>query len=135
MIGTLFAAYPATGSFSRSAIKAKAGVRTPLAGWITGICVLVALYALTGAFYWIPNAALSAVRISFIASRFSQTEESLLNSLFVCSTGYHSRCTRSSSLSSNCLLFLEGQPPGGSHLHLSRHCFSICDDRSRNLRE
>ncbi|GAA6010475.1 hypothetical protein JCM11491_006956 [Sporobolomyces phaffii] len=63
LIGTLFSAYPATGSFSRSAIKAKAGVRTPLAGWYTGICVIVALYALTGAFYWIPNAALAAVII------------------------------------------------------------------------
>ncbi|GAA5938298.1 SLC26/SulP family anion transporter [Sporobolomyces koalae] len=63
MIGTMFAAYPATGSFSRSAIKAKAGVRTPLAGWITGVGVLVALYALTSAFYWIPNAALAAVII------------------------------------------------------------------------
>lgn len=50
-IGTLFNAYPATGSFSRSAIKSKAGVRTPLAGWITGIVVVIALYALTGAFY------------------------------------------------------------------------------------
>ncbi|BGP38822.1 Sulfate permease 2 [Rhodotorula kratochvilovae] len=63
LVGTLFGAYPATGSFSRSAIKAKAGVRTPLAGWFTGVCVVVALYALTGAFYWIPNAALAAVII------------------------------------------------------------------------
>lgn len=85
-IGTLFNAYPATGSFSRSAIKSKAGVRTPLAGWIVGVVVVVALYALTGAFYclsissiWylllvlgtdidlretgIPNAGLSAVII------------------------------------------------------------------------
>ncbi|KAM0749048.1 putative sulfate permease [Meredithblackwellia eburnea MCA 4105] len=62
-IGTLFNAYPATGSFSRTAIKSKAGVRTPIAGWITGIVVLIALYALTGTFYWIPNAALSAVII------------------------------------------------------------------------
>ncbi|BGP14804.1 hypothetical protein JCM10213_001828 [Rhodosporidiobolus nylandii] len=63
LAGTCFAAYPATGSFSRSAIKAKAGVRTPLAGWITGAGVVVALYALTDAFYWIPNASLSAVII------------------------------------------------------------------------
>jgi len=61
LVGTLFNAYPATGSFSRSAIKAKAGVRTPLAGMFTGVCVVVALYALTGAFYWIPNSALAAV--------------------------------------------------------------------------
>ena len=50
-LGTLFNAYPATGSFSRTAIKAKAGVRTPLAGWIVGIIVIIALYALTGTFY------------------------------------------------------------------------------------
>ncbi|KAL8286568.1 hypothetical protein RQP46_004585 [Phenoliferia psychrophenolica] len=63
LMGTFFNAYPATGSFSRSAIKAKAGVRTPLAGWVTGVVVVIALYALTGAFYWIPNAGLSAVII------------------------------------------------------------------------
>ncbi|GAA6008582.1 hypothetical protein JCM10207_007166 [Rhodosporidiobolus poonsookiae] len=63
LVGTVFNAYPATGSFSRSAIKAKAGVRTPIAGWASGVCVIVALYALTDAFYWIPNAALSAVII------------------------------------------------------------------------
>lgn len=63
LVGPCFGGYAATGSFSRSAIKAKSGVRTPLAGWITGILVLIAIYALTGTFYWIPNAALSAVII------------------------------------------------------------------------
>lgn len=63
LVGPCFGAYAATGSFSRSAIKAKSGVRTPIAGWITGILVLIAIYALTGVFYWIPNAALSAVII------------------------------------------------------------------------
>lgn len=60
LIGTFFNAYPATGSFSRSAIKSKAGVRTPLAGILTGLVVILALYALTSAFYWIPNAGLAA---------------------------------------------------------------------------
>lgn len=32
VVGSFFSSYPATGSFSRTAIKAKAGVRTPLAG-------------------------------------------------------------------------------------------------------
>lgn len=63
LIGVFFSAYPATGSFSRSALKAKCGVRTPLAGIFTGAVVLLALYALTGAFYWIPNATLSAIII------------------------------------------------------------------------
>lgn len=63
LVGPNFGAYAATGSFSRSAIKSKSGVRTPLAGWITGVVVIIALFALTDTFFWIPNAALSAVII------------------------------------------------------------------------
>lgn len=54
-------AYPVTGSFSRTALKSKAGVRTPLAGIVTASLVLLAIYELTGVFYYIPNAAISAV--------------------------------------------------------------------------
>ncbi|GAA5831795.1 hypothetical protein JCM5353_006170 [Sporobolomyces roseus] len=68
IIGSFFSAYPATGSFSRTAIKSRAGVRTPLAGWWTGLVVLIALYALTGAFYWIPSAGLAAVIIEAVGS-------------------------------------------------------------------
>lgn len=63
IVGPFFGAFPATGSFSRTAIKSKAGVRTPLAGVITAAVVLLALYALTTVFFWIPNAALAAVII------------------------------------------------------------------------
>ncbi|KAJ7470535.1 sulfate transporter family-domain-containing protein [Mycena latifolia] len=66
-VGSCFGAYPATGSFSRTALKSKSGVRTPLAGLVTAIVVLVALYGLTPAFFWIPNAALSAVIIHAVA--------------------------------------------------------------------
>ena len=66
-VGTLFGAYPATGSFSRSALKAKSGVRTPAAGILSGIIVIVSLYGLTSAFFWIPTAALSAVIIHAVA--------------------------------------------------------------------
>jgi sodium-independent sulfate anion transporter 11 len=58
-----FGGYPSTGSFSRTAIKSKAGVRTPFAGVITGLLVLLALYALPAMFFYIPNAALAAVII------------------------------------------------------------------------
>lgn len=51
LVGTLFNAYPATGSFSRTAVKAKSGVRTPIAGIFTGAMVVLALYALTDAFF------------------------------------------------------------------------------------
>ncbi|KAM4066166.1 sulfate permease family protein [Hirsutella rhossiliensis] len=63
LLGPFLGAYPATGSFSRTAIKSKAGVRTPFAGVITASVVLLALYALTAVFYYIPNAALAAVII------------------------------------------------------------------------
>jgi sodium-independent sulfate anion transporter 11 len=63
ILGPFLGAYPATGSFSRTAIKSKAGVRTPLAGVITAIVVLLAIYALPAVFYWIPNASLSGVII------------------------------------------------------------------------
>lgn len=67
LIGTVFSAYPATGSFSRSALKSKSGVRTPAAGILTSVVVIVALYGLTAAFFWIPNAGLSAVIIHAVA--------------------------------------------------------------------
>ena len=63
LLGPFLGAYPATGSFSRTAIKSKAGVRTPFAGVITAVVVLLAIYALPAVFFYIPNAALSAVII------------------------------------------------------------------------
>ncbi|KAI1468898.1 sulfate permease [Daldinia caldariorum] len=55
--------FPSTGSFSRTAIKSKAGVRTPFAGVITAAVVLLAIYALTAVFFYIPSASLAAVII------------------------------------------------------------------------
>ncbi|TFK84323.1 sulfate permease [Polyporus arcularius HHB13444] len=66
-IGTLFGAYPATGSFSRSALQSKSGVRSPASGLFSAVVVIVALYGLTPAFFWIPSAALSAVIIHAVA--------------------------------------------------------------------
>jgi sodium-independent sulfate anion transporter 11 len=63
LLGPFLGAYPATGSFSRTAIKSKAGVRTPFAGVITAIVVLLAIYALPAVFFYIPNASLAAVII------------------------------------------------------------------------
>ncbi|CAL3962184.1 unnamed protein product [Diplocarpon coronariae] len=63
LLGPFLGAYPATGSFSRTAIKSKAGVRTPFAGVITAVVVLLAIYALPAVFFYIPSASLSAVII------------------------------------------------------------------------
>lgn len=63
VFGPFLGAYPSTGSFSRTAIKSKAGVRTPAAGVVSGIVVLLATYLLTAVFFYIPSAALAAVII------------------------------------------------------------------------
>ncbi|KAM0443628.1 hypothetical protein ACHAQK_003275 [Fusarium lateritium] len=63
VVGPFFGAFPSTGSFSRTAIQSKAGVRTPAAGIITGLVVLIATYLLTAVFFYIPSAALAAVII------------------------------------------------------------------------
>ena len=54
---------PIQGSFSRTAINARSGARTPLSGVFSALVVLLCLYALTPAFYYIPDAILSAVII------------------------------------------------------------------------
>lgn len=61
--GPLLGGFVTTGSFSRTAIKANIQVRTPLASLFTALTVLLALYTLTGVFFFIPSAALSAVII------------------------------------------------------------------------
>ncbi|KAH7059938.1 sulfate transporter family-domain-containing protein [Linnemannia elongata] len=58
---SFFGAYAVTGSFSRSAVKFQCGVRSPFAGFVTGALVLLALFFLTPVFFYIPDAALSAV--------------------------------------------------------------------------
>lgn len=74
-VGSVFNAYPATGSFSRSALKSKCGVRTPIAGVFTGIVVIVALYGLTPAFFWIPTAGLSAIIIHAVADLVAKPKQ------------------------------------------------------------
>lgn len=66
-----FGAYPSTGSFSRTAIKARSGVKTPIAGVFSAAVVVLALYALTPAFYYIPDATLAAVVIHAVADLVS----------------------------------------------------------------
>ncbi|GMM29272.1 hypothetical protein DAMA08_019880 [Martiniozyma asiatica (nom. inval.)] len=63
MIGTFFNAYPVTGSFSRTALKEKCGVKTPFASVFTGCAVLLAIYCFSDAFYFIPKATLCAIII------------------------------------------------------------------------
>ncbi len=47
----------------RTAVNSESGVKSPLSGIITSACVLISIYKLAGAFYWIPKATLSAIII------------------------------------------------------------------------
>ncbi|KAF2844785.1 sulfate permease-like protein [Plenodomus tracheiphilus IPT5] len=60
--------YVCTGSFGASAVLSKAAVRTPLAGLFSALVLVLALYALTGVFYYIPNAALAGLIIHCTAN-------------------------------------------------------------------
>lgn len=64
LLGVFFSSYPTTASFSATALKDRCHVPTPLSGLFTSALVVISLYALTGAFYYVPTAGLAAVIIS-----------------------------------------------------------------------
>lgn len=59
----LFGGYPVTGGFSRTAVNATAGARTPLASIVTAAVVLLTIALFTPLFSSLPNAALGAIII------------------------------------------------------------------------
>ncbi|CAK7208572.1 hypothetical protein SEUCBS140593_000218 [Sporothrix eucalyptigena] len=71
VLGAFLGGYPATGSFSRTAIQAKAGARTPACGLITAMVVLLAIYVLPPVFYYIPSATLAAVILHAVGDLFT----------------------------------------------------------------
>jgi SulP family sulfate permease len=58
--GAFFSAYPVTGGFSRTAVNADAGAKTPLASLITAGVVALTLMFLTPLFFYLPKAVLAA---------------------------------------------------------------------------
>ncbi|CAG7911331.1 unnamed protein product [Brassica rapa] len=67
ILGSLFSAYPATGSFSRSAVNNESEAKTGLSGLITGIIIGCSLLFLTPVFKYIPQCALAAIVISAVS--------------------------------------------------------------------
>ena len=61
MVSSMFQAYPATGSFSRTAVNDDAGAKTNLAGVFSMLVVGLVLLFLTPLFYSLPHAALAAL--------------------------------------------------------------------------
>ncbi|EFX78814.1 hypothetical protein DAPPUDRAFT_245670 [Daphnia pulex] len=63
ILGSFASSYPITGSFSRTAVNAASGVRTPFNGIYTAVLVLLAISVLTPYFFFIPKSCLAAVII------------------------------------------------------------------------
>jgi sulfate permease, SulP family len=62
-----FGGYPVTGGFSRTAVNAQAGARTPLASLITAGVIALVLVALTPLFEQLPKAVLAAIILTAVA--------------------------------------------------------------------
>ncbi|XP_020086595.1 sulfate transporter 4.1, chloroplastic-like isoform X1 [Ananas comosus] len=76
--GSFFSSYPATGSFSRSAVNHETGAKTGLSGVIMGCTMGCALYFLTPLFRDIPQCALAAIVISVGISLVDYEEAAFL---------------------------------------------------------
>jgi len=63
IVGSFFQAYPASGSFSRSAVNFNAGAKTGFSSVVTAIIVVLTLLFLTPLLYHLPKATLAAVVI------------------------------------------------------------------------
>ncbi|XP_025411068.1 sodium-independent sulfate anion transporter-like isoform X2 [Sipha flava] len=63
---SFFHAYPGSGSFSRSAVTAASGVRTPMEGLYAGVLVIIALLFCTPYLYYIPKSSLAAIIIAAV---------------------------------------------------------------------
>ncbi|KAF4950456.1 hypothetical protein FSARC_13192 [Fusarium sarcochroum] len=68
MLGPFLGGYSCTGSFGASAVLSKADVKTPMAGLFSALILLLALYALTSVFYYIPRAALAGLIIHAVVN-------------------------------------------------------------------
>ena len=70
-LGSLFGSYPIAGGFSRTAVNARAGSRTPMSGLISAAVVALALTFLMPAFQPLPNAVLGAIIAVAVSGLFN----------------------------------------------------------------
>lgn len=66
VVGAFLGAYPVTGGFSRTAVNAQAGAKTPLASLITAAMVALTLLFFTPLFQNLPKATLAAIVMSAV---------------------------------------------------------------------
>lgn len=68
IVASFVGGYPGTGSFGASGVLSKTGVRSPMVGVFSAIVLILALYVLTGVFFFIPKAALAALIIHAVSN-------------------------------------------------------------------
>ncbi|KAI9292037.1 hypothetical protein K502DRAFT_284713, partial [Neoconidiobolus thromboides FSU 785] len=61
LAASFFSGFPIAGAFSRGAVLAKSGVKSPMVGIFIALILLAAFQFLTPAFYYIPSATLAAI--------------------------------------------------------------------------
>lgn len=66
LVNSFFHSMGVGGAMSRTAVNSGCKVRSPLSGFVTTAVVLISIYELTGALYWIPKATLAAIVITAI---------------------------------------------------------------------
>ena len=63
IFNSFFSALGVGGAMSRTAVNSSSGVRSPLGGLLTSGIIILSLYKLSPALFWIPNATLAAIII------------------------------------------------------------------------
>jgi sulfate transporter 4 len=66
VIGSMFSAYPAYGSFTRSSVNNDTGARTPMAGVFSGLLVVLVIKFLTPLLWYLPMNILASIVMSSV---------------------------------------------------------------------
>ncbi|KAF6786589.1 sulfate permease [Colletotrichum sojae] len=70
IVNGFFSAMPVGGAMSRTAVASECGVKSPLNGMFTAAFILLTLYVLSPALYWLPSSTLSAIIIMAVVHLF-----------------------------------------------------------------
>ena len=68
LVGSMFGAFPVSGSFSRSAVYGKLGMHTQVGALTSAFVIMMTLLLLTPLFYYLPKVALAAIVITAVES-------------------------------------------------------------------